>query len=115
MTIKWYGDRIIRKTRNAAEEAIDEIMARAVSHAKSNHPGWKSRSGRAEDSIQVLQSARTVRGRTFGTWGSAGVPYMRKLEFKHGRALIRAADATYKGLARTLRRRWQFGKAAARR
>ncbi len=113
--LKWYGPQIVRKMELTATEAIDDVMAKAVTHAKQNHPGWESESGKAEDSIKVLQPATVKGNKTIGIWGSLGIPYMLYLEFKRGHALTGAADAMYPQLPKTLRTKWRFAKAASRR
>jgi predicted small metal-binding protein len=113
--LKWFGPEVIRTVNKTAEDSINEVMGKAVRHAKANHPGWKSVSGKAQDSIRIINKARVEGGNLVGRWGSMDVPYMLVLEFKHGRALIRAADATYKELPKTIRKRLRFAKAKRRR
>jgi hypothetical protein len=91
-------------------DSINETMADAVSHARANHPGWKNISGDAERSIRIIEKARAKPRAVIGRWGSKGIPYMAKLEFRKGRALIRAADAVYESLRGQIRRRWRFGR-----
>ena len=95
MAFKWFGDKVKRKVRRAAKDAINETMAEAVLHAKRNHPGWKNRTGTAEGSIRIIEFAHREGSRTVGLWGSIGVNYMIWLELKHGSALRSAGDATY--------------------
>ncbi len=106
--LKWHGRRFLRKVARNTAEAIDETMELAVEYAKANHPGWVSRSGDAEDSIQVIEKAHEEQGATVGRWGSKGIAYMLFLEFRRGRAMIRAADATYRQVLPKLRRRFRF-------
>lgn len=105
MALKWYGDKVKRKVRKAAKDAIDETMGKAVRHAKRhrNHPGWKNRTGTAEGSIRIIEFAHREGSRTVGLWGSIGVNYMIWLELKHGSALRSAGDATYSNLADRIR------------
>ncbi len=104
MSFRWNGDKVKRKARRAAKDAINETIAEAVRHAKQNHPGWKNRTGTAEGSIRVIEFAHREGNRTVGLWGSIGVDYMIWLELKHGAALRSAGDATYPKLADHIRR-----------
>ncbi len=114
MSFRWNGNKVKRKARRAAKDAINETIAEAVRHAKQNHPGWKNRTGTAEGSIRVIEFAHREGNRTvglwgsigvdYGLWGSIGVDYMIWLELKHGAALRSAGDATYPKLADHIRR-----------
>ncbi len=105
MAFRWFGDKVKRKARRAAKDAINETMAEAVRHAKRkrNHPGWKNRTGTAEGSIRIIEFAHREGSRTVGLWGSIGVDYMIWLELKHGSALRSAGDATYSNFKDRLR------------
>ena len=104
MSLKWEGDRLIRKVRSASLKAVNEVMSKAVIQAKRNHPGWRNRTGKAEGSIRIVSFAQPSRGGVAGLWGSVDTNYMIWLEIKHGSALRNAADRTYPMLAETVRK-----------
>lgn len=114
MALKWYGPQVVRKVRQSSEDAINDVMQKAVRHARANHPGWSTVSGRAENSIKVQEPAKPVPTGVRGIWGSRGVPYMLRLEFSHGRALINAADRTYGELPKHIRTRFRFRRSGRR-
>lgn len=105
MSVEWRGDEVQRKIQRAARDGINAVMARAVIQAKSNHPGWKNRTAVAEGSVRIIRPATADGDRIAGLWGSAGVVYVKFLEFLHGSFLRNAADATHPTLDDEIRRR----------
>lgn len=109
MALRWRGNQVTRRLRQAQRDAVDATMADAVIHAKRNHP-WRNRTGTAEGSIQIAEPAREAAGGVVGVWGSLDVRYFRWLEMGTARmapkpSLRPAADATYGTLAARIRRR----------
>lgn len=47
----WHGDRVAERVHDAEAEGLAETGERIVDRARSDHPGWKSRTGEAERSI----------------------------------------------------------------
>ena len=81
MSLEWHGDAHKKRLIKAAKKGIDKTLKEAATHARANHPGWESRSGKAEQSIKVLQAAEVDSKKVVsGLWGSTGVYYMRFLE-----------------------------------
>ena len=103
MSLQWFGDQVLKKTRNKAIKGVNATMAEAVVTAKDNHPGWRNITSKAEGSIQILEGARQVGSAVQGMWGSRGVNYMIWLELNHGAALRNAASVTYPKLAENIR------------
>ena len=103
MADAWFGDRVLKKTRDKAIKGVNTTMAEAVVVAKNNHPGWRNVTSKAEGSIQILQGAKQVGNAVQGMWGSRGVNYMIRLELNHGAALRNAASVTYPKLAENIR------------
>lgn len=101
-----WNDGLAAQVAAASRRAIDQTMADAVTHAKTNHP-WKNRTATLEGSLQMRPAA--VMGRSVvGQWGSFTVNYALWLEI--GTAdmpaypyLRPAADATYHLLAGRIR------------
>lgn len=110
MALHWRGREVSRRVKNSTVDAINATMDDMVSAAQKDHPGWKSITGRAEKSIRVLDRAQEKPKVIVGQWGSEGVPYMLRLEFRHGRALIRAMDRLAKTLPDNIRRRYRFAR-----
>lgn len=121
MALNWRGNEVKRELARATRIGIDATMQAAVLHAKAKHK-FVNRTGEAERSIRVVDSAREERGRIVGRWGSTGIVYFRRLEFgfqgtdRLGRvfdqpafpALRPAAQAEYPNLARRIRRAGRF-------
>ena len=104
MSLEWHGDAHKKRLIKAAKKGIDKTLKEAATHARANHPGWESRSGKAEQSIKVLQAAEVDSKKTVsGLWGSTGVYYMRFLEHEHGSALRTAGDDVYKRLKKNIK------------
>ena len=104
MSLTWNGEAHKKKLMKAARRGIDKTMKEAVASAKGDHPGWESRSGKAEKSIAIVERAKvTGKAEVSGAWGSRGVFYMRFLEHLKGSALRNAGDATYSNLKRHIR------------
>lgn len=110
----WSGPEVLLTVIAAAKEAVDEAMAAMATEAQSNHPGWKSVTGRAEQSIRIVEPAKVSRASVRGRWGSTGVPYMNMLEFLHGRALISAHDKVKASLVTRLRTKYRFAAESKR-
>ena len=108
MALKWHGDAIQRRAREAAKQGVDATMAACVIHAKTHHP-FTNRTATAEGSINIYQYA-TAQGATVrGLWGSADVLYFIFLELGSSRSrpyptLRPAADAEYPKLAGRIQR-----------
>lgn len=118
MSLRWDGDKVMKRVRNAAKAGIDDTMAAAVLYAKENHP-FQNRTSTLEGSIQI-ETYATERGadEVYGRWGSLDVVYALRIEFGFqgkdslGRAfnqraypfLRPAADAEYPKLAKRIRR-----------
>ena len=58
MKLKWNGREIARRMTRSAVGAVDEVLGDAVAEAKVNHPGWKSKTGKLQGSIRVLQTGQ---------------------------------------------------------
>lgn len=79
MTLKWNGDKILKKVARAQIDAINTTMLAATIHAKNNHP-WANQTGSLEGSIQINQPAHRVIGGARGVWGSEDIVYALRLE-----------------------------------
>jgi hypothetical protein len=126
MTLKWNGNKIIKKKNQAVGFAINEVMKNSQVHALNNHPGWRYRTGVAETSIQIKDFATTFKH--VGLWGSiwtqqgqrvtdqttgaeSTVPetnYVWQLEFNHGSFLRKAANVIYPSLAREIKKKFKL-------
>lgn len=125
MALRWRGNQVLRNVRRAQRRGVNDTMAAAVIHAKSNHgPGahsfgrFETQTGALEGSIQIAQPARTTRTGAHGRWGSLDIAYARRVELgfqgkdSAGRVidqppypfLIPAAQAEYPRLAGRIRR-----------
>ncbi len=110
--VKWEGPRVMEKMRRAEMRAINVIMSRCVRGAKTNHPGWKNRTGILSGSIGIEIFARPQGSRAFGVWGSVDVAYARvhelgseKLNMPGQKPYLRPqADIHYPDLAGEIRR-----------
>ena len=79
-------------------------MARSVTLAKQNHPGWKNISTVAQTSIRIQEAAKFRRiGAIYGRWGSVAVHYFLYLELHHGSALRSAGAKLYPQLAKRIK------------
>ena len=96
--VRWNGDRVLRKYREAQRKGINTTLSEAAIEARLNHPGWANQTGKAEGSIGVVQNAEPEGKGFFGLWGSKNVSYMIWLELKYGGALRTAAAKIYSNL-----------------
>ena len=104
MSLEWNAPALKKKLEKAAIKGVNRTLKEAVQQAKGNHPGWSNRSGKAEQSIKVLQAAEVdSKNEVSGLWGSTGVFYMRFLEHMRGSALRQAGDDVYKRLGKNIR------------
>lgn len=76
MALKWEGDKVTRKLRQAQVDAVNQTMAAAVRQAKQNHD-WQNRTGVLEGSYAVVEFATqgSVQEKVRGLWGSRDVRY----------------------------------------
>ena len=103
MSLEWHGDahkkRLIRPRKRVSTKP-----SKRPRPCEGESSGWESRSGKAEQSIKVLQAAEVDSKKVVsGLWGSTGIYYMRFLEHEHGSALRTAGDDVYKGLKRNIK------------
>lgn len=94
--LEWLGDEIQQRVEGAAMRAIDRTTEATAEHARSNHPGWVSRTGEAEGSIgtnRARKQKRRIRGNVTGGEGDAF--HLLILEVKNGAALRTAADVNF--------------------
>lgn len=128
MSLVWHGETVKRKLASAGAAGVNETMDAAVKHAQANHGGgggrYTTRSGQLAAGTQVVQEARGDRRGARGRWGVKGpaAAYAARIEFGFqgkdslGRVvdspelpfLRPAADATYPGLARRVRKAGPF-------
>lgn len=80
MALTWRGEQVKRHVREAARLGVQSTLEDAVQRARKRHPGWKTRTGRLEASIQIFSIRETFRGGIVGIWGSDEV-YARYQEF----------------------------------
>lgn len=68
--LDWRGDELMRQMRRAEEAGLEETVELAAARARAVHPGWESRTGETERSIQPRalqrQQARTTAAFGFG-------------------------------------------------
>lgn len=74
MSLTWHGDRVLDRMREAQRIGVNATMARAVTHAKTNHD-WQNRTGTLEGSIKIAEYAHRDGDGYRGLWGSADVVY----------------------------------------
>lgn len=79
MALKWEGDRVKRRARDAQIYGVNKTMAQCVEYAKAHHK-FKNVTGTAEGSIRIVNFAIPHRRGARGVWGSADVIYFRRLE-----------------------------------
>lgn len=105
----WRGEQVGAQVVRASKIGINNTMARAVLHAKLNHP-WRNQTFTLEPSIRIQATARRIGKAIVGFWGSVNVAYASALEFgRPGRHkafpyLRPAAAATYPGLGKEIQR-----------
>ncbi len=109
----WRGKEVRKRVEKATKRGIDRTMAEAVTHAKMHHP-WIYRTGQLEGSIKIVKFAHRTGSRIRGLWGSVDTVYALPLEFgrKKGSGkkypfLVPAAKATYRNLARNIKREFK--------
>lgn len=73
-SLRWDGDAITGKMRQAQILGVNATMSDAVIHAKRNHE-WQNRQGRLEASINIAETARDDGNGVVGVWGSTDVRY----------------------------------------
>ncbi len=101
MSLKWEGDKVIKKMDKCIIQGMNQTMAKAVEHAKKNHaPGWENITGVLEGSIRAVKAAHKVADGFISLWGSVDVSYALVLELggvhMTPRPYLRpAADAEY--------------------
>ena len=99
--IKWRGREIKRAVSRAAVDAVNETMQDCVEEARRNHPGWKSRSGKLEGSIRIVDEAKRESRKVTGRWG-AQWDWNANIVEKKTSFLDVAADKHYPKLAEKL-------------
>jgi len=60
--LDWRGDELKRTILRASEQALRETGKAAVAEARTEHPGWQSRTGTAEASIATTPPTTDARG-----------------------------------------------------
>lgn len=73
-SLRWEGDALTRRMRDAQKLGVNATMSEAVQHARNNHT-WQNRQGRLESSINIAEPAREDGAGVVGTWGSTDVRY----------------------------------------
>jgi hypothetical protein len=106
MTVKWNGDKLIRKKNAAIVNGLNFIAKESKIWALGHHPNWQNRTLLAEGSIDVkefatLKSHKVLWG---SVWTNQGANYVWYLEFNHPPFLRAAGDKTYKGLPAAIKR-----------
>lgn len=91
--LEWKGKQVVKTMQRAEARAMGLTIFRCVAFAKRNHPGWKTRTGRAEKSVRKIKITRE-RGTLVGEWGST-LFYVRFLELHNGAFLRSAGDRIY--------------------
>lgn len=74
MALKWLGDKVTAKMRQAQIAGVNATMAAASEHAKRNH-SWNNRTAVLEGSIGIAEPASTQGKGVRGVWGSKDVRY----------------------------------------
>jgi hypothetical protein len=97
--VSYNGPRLTQRAQAASIAGLNETMEACVGEAKTNHRGWRNRTGRAEGSIKVLRRASGFGSKAGGSWGSWDCPYFIHLERRYG-TLRGAADVVYPTLGR---------------
>lgn len=73
-SLRWEGDALTARMRQAQIAGVNKTMADCVIQAKSNH-AWQNQTGVLEGSIKVAEFARQDGTGVSGTWGSTDVRY----------------------------------------
>jgi len=89
-----------KKLDQAIIKGGNETLEEAVKSAKANHPGWATKTGAAEKSIQVTSPMHRDGHKYRGKFGSKGVKYFIWLEIgtryhAADHTLRRAADIAF--------------------
>lgn len=107
--LTWLGDDLRKLAVKASKRAIDRTTEATAAHARTNHPGWVSRTGTAEGSIGIIP-ARLLKGKIRGsvTGGEGDAFHLLILEFKNGSALRNAADLHFPAVRERLSE--EFGR-----
>lgn len=94
---KILGDKVEKAILKGGNDTLNE----ATQHAKKNHPGWATRTGKAEQSIQVVTLMQRIDATHYkGVFGSREVDYFIWLEIgtryhPGDHTLRRAADIVF--------------------
>lgn len=56
----WHGEELQKRMRAAEQGALEETAQLATARARAVHPGWQSRTGQAEASIQPIRLTRQL-------------------------------------------------------
>ncbi len=75
-SLRWEGDALTARMRQAQIYGVNATMRDAVLHAQANHT-WQNDQGRLHNSINIAELARVDGSGVVGTWGSKGVNYAR--------------------------------------
>lgn len=73
-SLRWDGDALTVRMRQAQIDGVNKTMADCVIQAKSNH-SWNNQTGVLEGSIKIADFARPDGTGVAGTWGSTDVRY----------------------------------------
>jgi len=106
--LEWHGDELKDRVRRATEGGLEETVQLAAARARAVHPGWETRTGQTEASIQPRELQRE-RARSVAAFGY-GVRHGVFLEYGFlGRpgalTLEAAARQHFPGLAARISRR----------
>lgn len=74
-SLKWNGDALKKKLREAQIAGVNETMGECVVHAKDNHPWVYRTPGGLESSIDVAEYAAPDGDGVKGSWGSLDNEY----------------------------------------
>ncbi|MBS3927091.1 MAG: hypothetical protein KGZ65_00100 [Sphingomonadales bacterium] len=101
--VQWEGDKVFSEVGKATALGIDQILAKCVIDAKTEH-AFENRTGVLEGSIRS-KPAETVGTRMVGEWGSFSVEYALYVELLEGYGFLRPqADKHYPNLAEQIRK-----------
>lgn len=101
--VHWEGDRVFSDVGKATALGIDQILARCVTGAKSEH-AFQNRTGVLEGSLRLIP-AQVAGTRIVGEWGSFSVEYALYVEVLEGFSYLRPqADQHYPNLAEQIRK-----------
>ncbi|MGH7892390.1 MAG: hypothetical protein ACREN0_08985, partial [Thermodesulfobacteriota bacterium] len=87
MSLKWEGDKVIKKMDDAIIKGMAQTITNSVKHAKSNHGKGAHAQGRfvtqtatLEGSIREVTHPHKAGSEFIGLWGSVDVEYALVLE-----------------------------------